>query len=295
MIPDALRRNVTGAWGERGERWLHDLPRLLLDVCREWDLEPGPPYELSYHWVCPVTRPGGSPAVLKLGLPGAVHLRREAAVLSAWDGAGAVRLLAHSDLLGALLMERATPGTLCRDLVPVDDEAATAALLDVGRRLHRPVPADLDVPDIAGYAGDLDAYLATWPDAGPLPRALVTAAAGTLTELLADAPDPVLLHGDLHHDNVLRSDREPWLAIDPHGVAGEPVAEVGPMLYNPDPDLHVQSLAATVSRRVEQTAAALGTSVERVTAWGFVLAVVSEIWTVEDGGPARTRAFDVAR
>jgi streptomycin 6-kinase len=103
-----------------------------------------------------------------------------------------------------------------------------------------------------------------------------------------------VLHGDLHHDNVLRADREPWLAIDPHGVVGDPGAEVGAMLYNPDPSRRDPALVALVPARIEQLADGLGLPIERVVAWGFVQAVLSAVWTAEERGAATTRALDVA-
>jgi streptomycin 6-kinase len=104
----------------------------------------------------------------------------------------------------------------------------------------------------------------------------------------------VVLHGDLHHDNVLRGTREPWLAIDPHGIVGDPGAEVGAMLYNPDPDNRDPSLVALVPARVEQLADGLGLDENRVVAWGFVQAVLSEVWTAENESAPVTRALDVA-
>lgn len=69
---------------------------------------------------------------------------------------------------------------------------------------------------------------------------------------------------------------------------------MGPLLYNPQPDNRDGSLLALVPGRIEQLADGLGMPPERVRAWGFVMGVLSEVWTVEDGGTARTRALDVA-
>src|SRR5690606_28642473 len=98
-------------------------------------------YDLSYHWVTAVTRSDGSTAVLKVGVPTG-HLATQAQSLEIFDGDGAVRLLAYDPDRGALLMERAEPGHRVAELVPRRDAEATAALIDVGRRLHRPPPPD---------------------------------------------------------------------------------------------------------------------------------------------------------
>ena len=132
------------------------------------------------------------------------------------------------------------------------------------------------------------------PADGPLPRDLVDRAANVFVDLCAGAPR-VLLHGDLHHDNILRSDREGWLAIDPFGVRGDPGFEAGALLYNPDPERHDDTLLGLVPARVEQLADGLGQPVDRIVAWGFVMAVLSEVWTTEGDGVPGGRPLDVAQ
>lgn len=127
-----------------------------------------------------------------------------------------------------------------------------------------------------------------------MPRHLVERAARLFDELCADPSGTVVLHGDLHHDNILRATREPWLAIDPHGYVGDPGYEAGALLYNPDPEDRDDALLSLVPARVEQLADGLGLPPERVVAWGFVKAVLAEVWTAEDGGTPGDRPLDVA-
>jgi streptomycin 6-kinase len=345
-IPPVLARNVVAAWGADGRRFLDELPALLASVTRDWGLTVVAPLPGTYHWVGRVRRADGSEAVLKLGPPSAVEVGHEAAALRHYDGVGAVRLLAADPARGALLLELASPGASARSLVPGKDLIATAAIITVIRRLHRPLPAsspssspppssgvplsssgapptspggppsasDVPLSSSAGPAArppsptslsslpDLGArnrrtfvaHLERHPGDSPLPRRLVTRALGLSDELCASAASRVVLHGDLHHDNVLRASRDPWLAIDPHGVVGDPGAEVGPMLYNPDPANRDPSLVALVPARCEQLADGLGMDVDRVVAWGFVTAVLSGVWTAEDPSAPTTRALDVA-
>src|SRR6202008_1987351 len=93
VITQALRRNVVGAWGADGERWLADLPRVLAGIAEDWSLVVGPAYDLSYHYVAAVTCDDGTPAVLKLGVASGGSLAEEAPALRAFAGRGAVRLL----------------------------------------------------------------------------------------------------------------------------------------------------------------------------------------------------------
>ncbi|GAA4454063.1 aminoglycoside phosphotransferase family protein [Phytohabitans houttuyneae] len=294
-LPAVLERNVVGVWGAEGAAWLAGLPALRDRVARTWGLTLGEPYPLSYHWVAPATRPDGTAAVLKLGVPGADHLPVEAATLECWDGAGAVRLLAYEPAWGALLLERADPGTAASALVPGRDAEATAAIIAVMRRLHAvPVP-DGGLPPLESQGEAFARHLRVYPGDHPLPRALVERAGRLFDELCASATARVLLHGDLHHDNVLRAKREPWLAIDPHGVVGDPGYEAGSMVHNPDPDRREDELLALVPARIEQLADGMGLPVERVTAWAFVKAVLSEVWSGESGPEmVGSRALDVA-
>jgi streptomycin 6-kinase len=296
-VPPALARNVVVVWGQAGRDYLDRLPEQIVSVCRDWGLTLGAAYDMSFHWVCAVRRADGVEAVLKLGVPATVDMGREIATLRHYDGVGAVRLLAYDHERGALLLERAAPGTAASIKVPRMDHIATAAIITVMRGLHRPLEASVDLPDIHSRdAKSFVEHLRRYPADDPFPRRLAVRALGLLEELCADSTSRVVLHGDLHHGNVLRaSDRQSgWLAIDPHGVVGDRAAEVGAMLYNPDPPRRDPELAALVPARVEQLADGLGLPEDRVVAWGFVQAVLSEVWTAEEQGAPVTRAIDVA-
>jgi streptomycin 6-kinase len=289
--PPALVANVTSIWGGDGRRWLDDLPSLIAAAADRWDLTLGEPFDLSINWVMAARTADGSPVVLKMGVPDG-HLIEEAETLRIFDGRGAVRLLASEP--GALLIERAVPGERAAALVPHDDAAATSALMGVARRLHVPPPPGAALPHLRSESRDFQEHLDRFPGDDPLPRRLVEAAHALFDEL-CDSADDVVLHGDLHHDNILRGDREPWLAIDPHGRIGDAAFDCGPMLYNPGPDHHSDDLLALVPSRCEQMADELAIPLDRVIAWGFVMAVLSEVWTAQSDSPVGGRPLDVAR
>jgi streptomycin 6-kinase len=292
-IPASLARHVVQVWGDAGRAWLAGLPGLLSDLFERWNLEPEPDaarFPLSYHWVVPVTTADGSAAVLKVGLPDDGHLAVEAATLRAYAGRGAVRLLAHDPVRGAHLLERAVPGTPAAALVPQDDAAALAALLSVRRDLHAATPPpDGVLPALSELARSFTRYLDTFPGDGPLPRRLVVTAARLFDELCASAPARVVLHGDLHHDNVLSASREPWLVIDPHGWVGDPGYDLGAILYNPF-GVAEPALLGLLPGRLDRIVADGGQPRDRTVAWCFVKAVLSDVWSTEGEGGHRHTA-----
>ncbi|WP_433617535.1 aminoglycoside phosphotransferase family protein [Dactylosporangium sp. CA-139114] len=190
--------------------------------------------------------------------------------------------------------------------VPVPDRPAPgrpAIAADAVRAPHAPAPvpgaAAPVLPDVLRQVRAFDAHLARFPGDDPLPRAFVSAAAGLMRELCASAPSRVLLHGDLHHDNLLSARRAPWLAIDPHGLSGDPAYEIGSWLFNPDPGDRDPALLALVPGRLERLADRLGQPLDRLVAWGFVKAVLSDVWMAERWSPGdawtpASRALDVA-
>jgi streptomycin 6-kinase len=138
------------------------------------------------------------------------------------------------------------------------------------------------------------AYLDRFPGDDPLPRRWVDRANQLFLDLDVSAEQTVVLHGDLHPRQRAAATPEPWLAIDPAGLVGDPGFDAGAMLYNPDPAAHDEALLHLVPARVELIADRLGLPIERVRARGFVMAVLSEVWTAEGGEGAGGRPVDVA-
>lgn len=223
-------------------------------------------------------RRGGQPVVLKLvKQPGdewqSGHIAR------AFDGHGIVRVLECDD--GAVLLERLTPGySLIRLTLNGRDDEAIDVLAETIQTMsgHAPPP---ECATVSGWAASFDRYVAR--DDGRIPPPLVPEAHRRFLSLEASQGERQLLHGDLHHYNVLFDSTRGWLAIDPKGVAGEVEFEIGAILRNPfeRPDLFVS--AAIVERRLARLARRLNINVARALEWGFAQAVLSAIWSLEDG------------
>ena len=204
----------------------------------------------------------------------------QAATLAHWGGHGAVRVVDVD--AGALLMERAWPGEPLSGLVLEGrDDEATQVVCDLIASLHRaPAPAGFrSVEDWGLGFGRVRAQaLAAGADAST-----VDLGQTLYDDLCRSQGDRFLLHGDLHHDNILRDDARGWLAIDPKGVVGELAYETGCMLRNPGEDPGLYADPAVISRRAAILAERLELDPPRIVGWCFAQAVLSALWSLEDG------------
>jgi len=284
VVPDNLARIVTELHGEAGREWLTRLPRLVATHARNWSLTVSPPFSsLSYNYVAPAVRSDGTDVVLKVGFPDR-GLVTEIDALRCYDGKGVARLIEADPQRGVLLLERLTPG------VPLsterDDRRATSSAVDVMQRLWRPPPAGKAFPSVTAWARGWQKLRERFHGGtGPLAARLVDASERLFAELLDSMAEPVLLHGDFHHGNILAAKRRPWLAVDPKGVIGEPAYEAGALLRNPWPRLLAEPYPARVlARRVDQLAEELRFDRARILGWGVAQAVLSAWWSLDDHG-----------
>lgn len=258
--------------GPSGAEWARRAPRILLECLDRWDLRVTGPARVGWTAVVfPVERDGG-PAVLKIGWPHTESLAEHTA-LGLWGGRGAVRLLAADPGRGALLLERLDATRTLRD------EDAFEACHIVGgllRRLH--VPAPPTIPPLRDFlARELERL-----DDPAVPRRFAVRTRSLAAELL-DEPTSLVLHTDLHYDNVLGGDREPWLAIDPKPFAGHPGFEFQPLLRNRSEELGTGSaLRWSVRHRLEIAAAAAGVDTEEARLWSLLHTGVQILWSRED-------------
>ena len=200
-------------------------------------------------------------------------------ILDAFDGNGVVRVLDRFD--GAVWLERLQPGdSLVGMAVNGNDDQATGILADVIGRMYPRAPTSL-APTVQEWARGFERYAAGGD--GQIPRPLLDAAQQVYSQLCASQTKPRLLHGDLHHYNVLLDAERGWLAIDPKGVVGEPEYEVGAALRNPYERPELFTEPAIIERRVDRFARELHLDAGRILAWAFAQAALAAIWAVEDG------------
>jgi streptomycin 6-kinase len=281
-LPGKLEQTIVDRFQDEGVAWLKRLPETIGECERRWSLSAGPPFEnLSYNYIAPSVRADGAEVILKLGYPDE-ELTCEIAALNLYDGRGCARLLDADQEKGVMLLERLNPGATL--LQTLDDDEVTRVVARVMQQLWRPVPAEHPFPTVGRWALGFGRMRERFRGGtGPLPRDLVDKAEGLFAELLDSSEDPVVLHGDLHQENILNAQRQPWLAIDPKGVVGEPAYEVGALLRNMPPEIPSGlSPSQVVARRVDILAAELGFDRQRLLSWGLAQAVLSAWWSIED-------------
>jgi streptomycin 6-kinase len=253
---------------------------------RQWQLvADGAPFTTHTGTLVPVVH-SGAPAMLKVSSdPGE---RLGGALMAWWNGDGAARVLARDD--GALLLERATgPRSLAAMARAGDDDEACRVLCAVAARLHAPRAAPTpETTPLAALFRDLEPAAAA--HGGVLARSAATARA-----LLAAPQGRAILHGDLHHDNVLDFGARGWLAIDPKGVAGERGFDLANVFTNPDladPTRPIATVPARFARRLAVVAGAADLDRTRLLQWILAWCGLSASWYLQDDDPLA--AIDLA-
>jgi streptomycin 6-kinase len=266
-VPERL-----GWWRGRtgGAAWLESLPRLAEECAERWSLRLGEPFGQGHvSLTAPATLSDGGQAVLKLSFP-EDESAYEADALMHWRGEGAVRLLEVDRERNALLIERAGPGTSLWEVE--DDEEATVIAASVMARLWLLPPPDSNpFRRLADEAERWTAQLRSdWEALGrPFEQRLVDAAAAAARELAGSQAKLAVCHQDLQGSNVLKAQREPWLAIDPKPIVAEPAFDVASLLR----DRRWSIDRAIIQRRLDLLAAELDLDRDRMQGWGLVHAL----------------------
>jgi streptomycin 6-kinase len=285
-IPGELAASQAEFNGEAGRAFIAGLPDLAADFLDRWELRLD---GKSMYGVCalvlPVLRADGTPAALKLQL-----LDEESAgepvALRIWDGAGAVRLLAHDEPTGTMLLERLDQTRMLSHLP--DTREATLVIAHLLAHLTA-TPAPPGMRRLADIAQEMldrtPTALRHIPD--PAQRRLIADCAAAVREVATD-PGDRLLHWDLHFDNVLASPRAPWLAIDPKPLAGDPGFDLWPALDN-------RFAPEEIRWRFDAMTDILTLDRARAHAWTLGRLLQNSLWDIEDNRPLSPRQLEIAR
>jgi streptomycin 6-kinase len=280
-LPERLPRKIREYFGAAGQLWLDNLPERIACAADRWRLDLGEPSPAAgTGFVCPARDAAGRDVVLKVAFPDEEHVAGVEA-LRIWAGRGCVRLLATAEGDTELLMERLLPGT---HLFEVEDEeqeiAVTAGIMG---QLHRRPPETHGLPDFRAWTDKALRRRAARADVGDdlFPERLIEALQQTMDDLEA-LDRPAVLHGDLHHENILFDGDRGWLAIDPKGIIGDPLLELGRYCSNqlqraPGP----HAVNRLLDRRIAAFARELGEPEDRVRAGAAAEVIMCMGWELE--------------
>jgi streptomycin 6-kinase len=285
---------------DTAEDWIAAYPQLLQRYLQRWSLaitgraSAGWPTNQIFFVEC-----SGKPLVLKMGLPNPEQ-HAEAIALKAYTDAGkpVVQLLDKDDAGFGFLLERILPGTLLRDEIR-SDEAIKAAL-----SLHRNLPLELtalgsEQPDLPHF---IDWMRLAFRDyrRGSTPSPVFSAYLGQAEVLYRNfsSYSQALLHGDLHHENILRSGNS-WVAIDPKGVIGPAPLECGRLLHNFIQDEHDAPLTHEYRIEILRHRFAIATEVlpysaRQLAEITFIDATLSTCWSLNVGDDGREGLANLA-
>jgi streptomycin 6-kinase len=248
------------------------------DYLERWDLTPDGDLVITpTSHLLPVRR-DGLPAMLKIATE--PEERRGGNLMTWWNGDGAARVLAHGE--SALLLDRATGNRFLIEMARSgQDDEASRIICAVAARLH--TPRGTHPPYLIPLAG----WFRELAPAAERHGGVLRQSAEIARELLADQHDITVLHGDIHHGNILDFGPRGWLAIDPKGLIGERSFDFANIFCNPDSD--TVTAPGRLARQATVVAESAGIDRDRLLRWILAYAGLSAAWFLADAMEADAR------
>ena len=277
-IPRGLQDSVLKIFGPEGRKWLARLPELL-HACREkWKLSRCTlSADLSINLVCFAMSPDFGSVVLKVGVLHPEYFT-EVRALQLYGGSHVCRCYDDDADLGAMLLERVVPGHTLATRTSASERVAVAA--DLGAALLRPMEHDGGFPLVSDLAHRAFRRLRGENRAGPRMLSLADASEPLFGEV--DTLGRGLLHGDLHHHNILESGRDTWKAIDPKGQIGPPAMQVARFMINELDRTRPSEWGNCLNEMIAVFGARLGVPEHEIALCAFLDRVLSTSWKYEE-------------
>jgi len=289
QISSEFQDKIINAFGSDGKTWLQSLENTVKTYLELWSLtSEGPVGNLSYNYVLKVRDSAGTPLILKLGVPN-FDTANEMVTLQAYDGDGCARILKSDPKNGVMLLERLVPGIMLSE--ETDEMIVLENYIKVWKAIRRPVPNGGSTPTITDWFEGLKRYRETGDVQISMEHVLL--AEEFFQFVIETSEGPELLHGDLHHENILFSEHKGWMAIDPKGVAGDPYFDVVSFLVNqldskPDPKSILKLRVDTISEQI-------GLDRERLLKAAIALGTLYVCWGIEDNDPDWEKTYQCVK
>jgi streptomycin 6-kinase len=276
-LPDKFVHTMMNIHKEKAEEWLKNFDNMIADYEARWELNIQEPFDLSFNFVAPAIRNNGQEVVIKVVLSRKEFLG-ELETLRLMKGKNMVELLEYDVDRGIMILERLSPGVTLA--VIEDDEEAAFIASEVMKSLWVPAPNKTELETVSDRENSLKRIFNNNPNGfGPLSKETLQEALSVFEQLNGQINHSYLLHGDLHHYNLLKNG-DSWSAIDPKGLIGDREYDVIQYLLNKLPEKNVKD---TIKKRVDIFVNELNLDKERVLLRGFSHAVLSTCWSIEEG------------
>lgn len=262
-------------FGSQGKLWLTLLQDKVTTLAKQWNLtQISTVKNLSYNFVASAMQKN-NPVILKIS-PCGTSLDKETQALTALQGFGCITILAS--MPDTILLQKATPGLSLKTLFPSQEKESIIITANLIKTLHQ---ASLKTTPTKNFP-TLEHLFRKINSTAPIPLSYLTKALEFKEKLLATSPTQVLLHGDLHHENILLHNKS-WIAIDPKGYLGDPAYETTAFIRNPSPELlEHQNAKSIMLARIKTFSQELNISEQRILEYSYIQTILSWIWNLED-------------
>jgi streptomycin 6-kinase len=251
---------------------------LIAELASHWSLSQIVPVaNMTCNYVARAVQNYQLPVVLKISTD-AKAIANEAKALRYFEGSATIKLLSYQEKYSALLLQQAIPGNTLKSLYPVHADFVNNCYATTVKKLHaNRAPGHHAFCHIKDWLKALDNI-----SLQQLPAHLVKKALASRNTLLTSLNREIILHGDLHHDNILQSGDD-WLMIDPKGVVGEIEFEVSAFDFiSPTEFENHPAIKSLFESRVKQLSDTLNLNAQRVKDWVFVRLILFIAWHFED-------------
>jgi streptomycin 6-kinase len=276
---DQLKQNILNIYGIQGKKWLSDLPSVIKSLKTSWKLHDITPVKnMTFNYVAKAITTTGQPVILKIGYdPKSIENEKQALIY--FNGNGSIKLIDHAEKYHALLLQQAISGITLTSFYPHQIDLVIDCYTSTMKKLHsKHLPSKYNYPHISEWLQAIDKLTPNHH----IPASLLTNVISLKNKLLKTIATEVFLHGDLHHDNILKHNNE-WLAIDPKGVIGETAFEIAAFdfmyLNELANDINVNN---TVETRINLLAKKADLDAQRIKDWILVRLVLMAAWNIED-------------
>lgn len=286
ILPEKFVNTIIDIHKENGLKWLADFQELCLKCENRWQMKILTPFELSYNFVAPILFEDGKNGVIKLSVPNE-EFTNEVEALRVFKDTGIVSMIDYDLKKGIILLEQLLPGYTLASIE--NEEEAMYIASKVMKNLWKIAPESTILPTMLNREKSFRKIVETFPNGlGPISKELLLDAFTIFKEMLKSESTTYLLHGDLHHYNILFAGEASWKAIDPKGLIGEREYDIIQFLLN---NLEHKNIYKVIEKRIDILVKELDLNRERVLLWGYSHAVLSTCWSLEDEGTYNENFF----